>query len=156
MLEKEDAESKLYNLFQEQLFKIKPESTSFVILGSKLIKKIHDKGLFGQYVSILRDVIHSKSITDITSFGLLLQNSVNLRFRIPANAIIFVDAWEQAIDELEPDTKRFYLYEQKLDIDQKMGRRHITKEYEKLRFDIRDDPEVVALEVIVRNVDDME
>ena len=107
---------------------------------------MREKGLFANYASILKEVVDSKSIRDITSFGLLLQNTVNLRFHNPANGLIFLDTWEEVIEELDPDTRKLYLYDQKLGYDQKMRSRTITREYEMLRFDLKDDPEVIALE----------
>jgi hypothetical protein len=140
-----DAESELYDLFL-RMYNVLPDSPSFTILASKLTKKMHGKGVFANYVSILKEVFDSKSIKDITSFAGLLQNTVNLRFHNPANGLIFLDTWEEAIDELDPDTRKLYLYDQKLDYDQKMGKKAITKEYEMLRYDLRQDPEVIALE----------
>jgi len=141
----EDAESRLYDLFQST-YKILPESPSFIIFASKFITKMRNKGEFAHYVSILKEVMDSESITDIRSFALVLQNTVNLKFQNPANAPIFVNTSEEAIEELDPDTRNRYLYDQKLDYDQKMGSRAITKEYEMLRYNLRQDPEVIALE----------
>jgi hypothetical protein len=142
-----DADSELYDLFL-RVYRVLPESPSFTIFASKLTKKMREKGLFAHYVSILKEVVDSKSIKDITSFALLLQNTVNLKFHNPTSGLIFLDTWEEAIDELDPDTRKLFLYDQKLDYDQKMGKKAITKEYEMLRYDLRQDTEVIALEGI--------
>ena len=107
---------------------------------------MRNKGLFAHYVSILKDVLDSKSITDIRSFALVLQNTVNLKFQNPAIAPIFVNTSEEAIEELDSETRKRFLFDQKLGYDQKMGSRAITKEYEMLRYNLRQDPEVIALE----------
>lgn len=140
-----DAESRLYDLFQKT-YKILPDSPSITILVSNFIIKIREIDPFAHYVSIFKDVIDSKSITDIRSVALLIQNNVNLKFQNPANAQIFVDLWEEAIGELDPETRKLFLYDQKLDYDQKMCSRSITKEYEMLRNDLRQDAKVIALE----------
>ncbi len=141
----ENAESRLYDLFQ-RTYNITPESPSFNIFLSKFITKMRNKGLFAHYVSILKEVLDSKSITDITSFALVLQNTVNLKFQNRANALIFVNASEEAIEELDSDTRNRFLFDQKLAYDQKMGSKAITKEYEMLRYDLKEDPEAIALE----------
>lgn len=92
----------------------------------------------------LKKVIDSKSIRNIKEF---LQNTVNLKFFYnPANARFFVNTWEETINELEPEVRKLYLHEEKLSLDVKMGAKALTLEYEKLRFSLIGDVEVVALE----------
>lgn len=108
---------------------------------------MYEKGKFAHYVSILKKVIDSKSVNNIEEFALLLQRTVNLRFfHNPANALLFVDTWEETIKELEPEIRKLFLHEQKLGIDVKMATRVRTLEYEKLRLTLIGDVEQVALE----------
>jgi hypothetical protein len=60
-----NVEDKLYDLLHEGLFKVQTNSPSFVIFGSNWIKKMREKGEFGQYISIFKKVIDSKSISNI-------------------------------------------------------------------------------------------
>jgi hypothetical protein len=69
-----DAEERLYDLFQKT-YKIMPDSPSFTIFMSNFITKMREKGQFSHYVSILKKVVDSESITDIRSFALLLQKN---------------------------------------------------------------------------------
>jgi hypothetical protein len=142
-----NVEVKLYDLFHERLFKVQANSPSIVIFASNWIEKMYEKGKFAHYVSILKKVIDSKSVNNIEEFALLLQRTVNLRFfHNPANALLFVDTWEETIKELEPEIRKLFLHEQKLGIDVKMATRVRTLEYEKLRLTLIGDVEQVALE----------
>jgi hypothetical protein len=87
---------------------------------------MYEKRQFGEYISILKKVIDSKSIRNIKEFTLFLQNTVNLKFFYnPANARFFVNTWEETINELEPEGRKLYLHEEKLSLDVKMGTRHL-------------------------------
>ena len=56
--------------------------------------------------------------------------------------------WKETIDELDPQTRQLYMYEQKLAIDFKMGSRALSRDYEVKRLKLRENVEVVALEGI--------
>jgi hypothetical protein len=139
----EDADKKLYNVLREHIFGQAPRSTSFVIFASNFIKKLHDKGQFSIYVTIFRKLIDSNYVTDIVSFVKLLQNLVNIKF---VHSLSFVFAWEETLDELEPEIKKLFLHDQKLIFDTVMGHGALTKEYEDLRYKIREDPENIVIE----------
>jgi hypothetical protein len=74
-----NVEDKLYNLLLEG-FKVQTYSPSFVIFASNWIKKMHEKGEFGRYVSIFKKVIDSKSIDNVEDFALI--SGWRSRFRI--------------------------------------------------------------------------
>jgi hypothetical protein len=114
------------------------------ILNSKFIEKIHDKNLFGDYVTIFQKALDSREIIDIESFARLIQKLISPLFQQRH----FVKAWEEAIGELEPQIRQLYMYEQKLAIDVKMGSKALSKDYEILRLELRENVEVVALEGI--------
>jgi Zn finger protein HypA/HybF involved in hydrogenase expression len=54
--------------------------------------------------------------------------------------------WKETLEELEPEVRNLYLNELKLKIDVIMNASALTLEYEKLRFTLIGDVEVVALE----------
>jgi hypothetical protein len=138
----ENTEAELYHLFSERLFKVEKDSPSVLIFASKMIKKIYEKGLFGRYVSTFQKVLDSKDVPDIEAFAKLMQNTISLEFQ----RRLYVNEWEETINELEREDRRLYLYEQKLAIDTKMGGRSLNKEYEKLRLKLMGDTERIALE----------
>ena len=106
------------------------------------MEKIHDKNLFGDYVTIFQKALDSKDITDIESLAMLIQQLISPLFQQRH----FVMAWEETIDELEPQIRQLFIYEQKLNIDVKMGAKALNIEYEVLRLELRENVEVVALE----------
>jgi hypothetical protein len=108
---------------------------------------MREKGKFGQYISIFKKVIDSKSIGNVEEFALILQNTVNLNFFYnPTYALLFVNTWEETVKELEPEIRKLFLYEQKLAIDVKMGSKARTLEYEKLRLALIGNVESIALQ----------
>lgn len=110
-------------------------------------KKMHEKGYFGHYISILKKVINSKSIPNIEEFASILQRTVNIKFfHERRNALNYVRTWEEALNELETEVRKLYLYDLKLSIDVKVGKNALTLEYEKLRLTLLEDVESVALE----------
>ena len=125
-----NVEDKLYDLLHEGLFKVQKHSPSFVIFGSNWIKKMYEKGKFGQYISIFKKVIDSKSIGNVEEFALILQNTVNLNFfHNPAYALLFVNTWEETVKELKPEIGKLFLYEQKLASWAAERERYSTRNY---------------------------
>jgi hypothetical protein len=139
---KGNTEEELYNFLHERLYNIKEDSLSFVIFASNLIKKIYEKGLFGNYISNLQKVLDSKDIPNIEAFARRLQQTLSVTFQTR----LFVNAWEDTINELEPEIRKLFLYDQKLNIDIKMGAKAMSKEYEKLRLELIGETERIALE----------
>ena len=141
---KENAEEQLYTLFHERLSKDDANSPSLLVFNSKFMEKIHDKNLFGNYVSVFQKALDSKEITDIESFVRLIQHFISPLFQQKH----FVMVWKETIDELDPQTRQLYMYEQKLAIDFKMGSKALSRDYEVKRLKLRENVEVVALEGI--------
>ena len=142
-----NVEDKIYDLILG-LLKVQPEyAQSHIIFISNWIKKMYEKGYLGHYISIYREAINSKSIKNIQEFASILQRNVNIRFfHERANALIYMTTWKETLEELEPEVRELYLNELKLNIDGIMNARALTLEYERLRFSLIGDVEVVALE----------
>lgn len=140
-------EAKLYDTFQHMLTVQPDYAQSHLIFISNWLKKMHEKGYFGHYVSILKKVINSESIPNIEEFASILQRTVNIRFfRQRANAVIYMGTWEETINELEDEVRRLYFYDLKLSIDVRVDKKSTTSEYERLRLSLLGDVEVIALE----------
>jgi hypothetical protein len=139
------AEDKLYELLQGLMVSLEP--LSWVVFTMNWLKKVYEKGQFGHYISILRKVIDSGPILNIRKFNLLLLDTVNLRFSYnPTHSRLFMDIWQETVNELEPEVRKLYLYEVKLSLDVTMGKIATTLQYEKLRLDLIGDVETIALE----------
>jgi hypothetical protein len=145
-LENGTKEQQLYSLFQEKIFRVQNNSPSIIVFASKFIKKIYEKGLFTNYVSIFRQVTKSKPIEDISTFALLIQSTLNHELHNLVEGPQFIEVWEETINELPPEERKLYLYEQKLSFEIKMGSKAMSKEYEKLRLEVIGEAEIVALE----------
>jgi hypothetical protein len=140
-----NVQDKLYALLQGLLKGL--EAQPWVIFTSNWIKKVYEKGHFGYYISIYKKVIDSGSIWNIRKFNLLLLDTVNLRFFYsPINRHIFVNIWQEVIEELDPEVRKSVLYEVKLSLDSVMGAIANTSEYEKLRLALIGDVDTIALE----------
>jgi hypothetical protein len=116
------------------------------VFGSNFIRKIYEKGLFTNYVSIFRKVTKSKPIEDISAFALLMQSTLNHELHNLVEGPQFIEVWKETINEPPPQERKLYLYEEKLRFEIKMGSKAMTKEYEKLRLEVIGEPEIVALE----------
>ena len=91
---------------------------------------MYEKGKFGQYISIFKKVIDSKSIGNVEEFALILQNTVNLNFfHNPAYALLFMNTWEETVKELKPEIGKLFLYEQKLASWAAERERYSTRNY---------------------------
>jgi hypothetical protein len=141
-LGKENAEEELYTLFSKRLYKVEEDSPSLLIFASKFIKKIYEKGLFGAYISTFQKVLDSEEVADIESFANLIQKLLSPWYQTK----LFVSTWVETINELEPLVRKLYMYDQKLVIDIKMGSKALSKEYEKLRLELRGETERIVLE----------
>jgi hypothetical protein len=140
-LEDEKAEEELYNLFHERLFKVEEDSPSFLIFASKMIKKMYEKDLFGIYISTFRKALDS-DVKDIESFVKLIQNIISYKFLRRS----FFAVWEETINELDEDERKLIMYDHKLAFETTMGDKAMNKSYERLRLELREETETVALE----------
>jgi hypothetical protein len=139
--EDKKAEEELYKLFHERLFKVKEDSPSFLIFTSKMMEKMYEKDLFGIYISNFRKVLDS-DVTDIESFVKLVQNTISRDFLRRR----FFIAWEETINELDQENRKLFMYDQKHICESRMGAKAVTKSYERLRLELREETETVALE----------
>ncbi|MGC2570110.1 MAG: hypothetical protein WA364_01270 [Candidatus Nitrosopolaris sp.] len=140
-----NVQDKLYALFRDILAPL--EALSWATFTMNWIKKVYEKGHFSHYISIYKKVIDSGSIWNIRKFNLLLLDTVNLRFFYsPINRHVFVNIWQEVIEELDPEVRKLVLYEVKLSLDSVMGTIAQTSEYEKRRFALIGDVETIVLE----------
>ena len=106
-LEKESTEKEMYILFHDRLFKVKEDSPSLIIFASKFIENIHQRGLFGEYISTFQKVLNSKDISDIGALAMLIQKLLSPLYQTKA----FVNTWVKTINELDPIVRKLYMYD---------------------------------------------
>ena len=80
---------------------------------------IHDKNLFGNYVSVFQKALDSKEMTDIESFVRLIQHFISPLFQQKH----FVMVWKETIDELDPQTRQLYVINRNLPLTLKWVRK---------------------------------
>jgi hypothetical protein len=130
----------------DSMFKKRNEFTSSSnIFFSVFFKNCKEKGVFGNIVDRLREILYSDRI--IMTVPELLQVAINSGYKDLDEANQFFDLYYETLDQLDPEIREFHLYDLKLDIQRRMDKLATsTKVYEKVRFEIRGDYDTVALE----------
>ena len=140
----EEANPKVYEII-ETILKIDKDSPSLDIFFSDFIGKCKGKGVFGDIVYLFRKILSSdipiKTIQDLFSY------TMNLDFEDQKRMDYFNDLWAKTMQELDPAVKQLVLYHLKLGIEEKMEKQaKVSKGFEKMRYDVRGSPELIALE----------
>jgi hypothetical protein len=145
-LEDEIAEKKLFSFIRDRI-DIFNNNLSFIKFISIFTKKAYEKGLFKEYVSMLRQIARSKDTKDISTYASLISDITSLRFH--HSSVLgtkYLELWIETLNEMPPIERNLYLYDVKLLFDTKMGKMAITREYEDARFRFREEVETIALE----------
>lgn len=142
----EEANPKVYEII-ETILKIDKDSPSLDIFFSDFIGKCKGKGVFGDIVYLFRKILSSdipiKTIQDLFSY------TMNLDFEDQKRMDYFNDLWAKTMQELDPAVKQLVLYHLKLGIEEKMEKQaKVSKGFEKMRYDVRGSPELIALEAV--------
>lgn len=140
---RERAINEIYNFFQSNF--TQDLSSSYDILMSKVFEKEKKKGIFANYVDMLRKSLHaSPRVRDIQEFFAYVDGHY---FEDREAAKNHTDIWFETIDELEEETKMLFLHREKLAIEELMAKKvGSVRGYEKMRYRIRDKPDLVAIE----------
>jgi hypothetical protein len=104
-------------------------------------------GKFQDIVDLIRTTLTSNNPT-VTTIGEFIQRIQQLHFDDPTTTIFFnVLLWEEIFNKLDPQIQNLVMYNLKMDIERRMDLQvKNDRNYEKLRFVIRDDPSRIALE----------
>jgi hypothetical protein len=105
------------------------------------------KGLFDNFVNHLIEIcnINNNTIYDVTS---LLSHVLDYAINDALDRNSFIDSWYESASELDPDSKKIFLYETKSNVEQKIRNNIMgySKEYEKRWFAKRADYNTIVLE----------
>ena len=144
--------SEVYDLIQS-IFRTGRYTPSSSIFYSEFFKMCRKIGRFQDIVDLIRTTLTSNdpAVTTIAEF---IQQIQRLDFKDPTQTIFFnVLLWDQIFNRLDPQIKSLVMYNRKVEIERKMDLQvKNDKKYEKLRFQIRDDPKGLQSKVIVQNV----
>jgi hypothetical protein len=140
-----DNNHNIYQLILSMLAKGKDAPYKSTML-KVFFDKLDNTGLFGNFVNHLIEICNStNTIYDSSS---LLSHVLDYVINVADDRSSFIDLWYESASELDPDSKRTFLYETKLNTEQKVINNIIgySKEYEKQWFDNRADYNTIVLE----------
>lgn len=120
------------------------DASSFDTFHSTLFKKFKEKGVFGEYVvDMLKDRINSNAhiwtmrdlFESLSSYG--ESNS------LPS---LYNDLWKETMNQMPDSVKILLLHDLKLDIERRVFEIVGDIRYERLRYDLREKYDVLAME----------
>jgi hypothetical protein len=129
----------------DSIFKIRELSSSSNIFFSVFFKNCKEKGFFGNIVQHLREILYSGMT--VMTVPELLQVAINSGYKDLNESTQFLDIYDETLKQLDPEIRKFHLYDLKLDIQRRMDKlTTFTKVYEKVRFKVKGNHDIVALE----------
>jgi hypothetical protein len=139
-----DSEKEIYKILHDSMFNITDESSSVSIFFSSFFKKMYEKNFFGKYVECFRELLDNRTIMTFEEF---FQYISIPRLKDKNTGAKYLRLWSDTINELKPQVKELVLYNLKLDLERRMEKQaEFYKDYEKVRFAIRDKPHMIAIE----------
>jgi hypothetical protein len=138
--------SEVYDLIQS-IFRRGRYAPSSSILYSEFFKICKQAGTFQDIVDLIRTTLTSKNQT-VTTIGEFIQQIQQLSFNDPDKTIFFnFLLWEETFNKLDPQIQNLVMYNLKIDLERRMDLQvKNDRNYEKLRFKVKDDPRSIALE----------
>ena len=80
--------------------------------------KLENKGLFATFVNYLAEICNSSNeIYDITSLAYYV---LDYMINEAQDRNLFIDLWYESANKLDSDSKELFLYESKLNVEQKV------------------------------------
>ncbi len=137
------AGNQIYNL----LFHVEDEPSSYKVFASRLCTKLKEQGVFGEIiVDGLRARLNNSNVKIMNMKELILSLGI-IQFTDKQNAELYSRLVIETINELDEEMKRYVLQNIKLEIEEKMMTqvKHV-RGFEELRYQLRDQPGILALE----------
>lgn len=135
----------IYELF-DSVLKIGEDYPYAYVFYNDLFKKIKEKGLFGKLVDHI--ILLCNSNLSIQSMEQLFLILLDFGLNDKEDRRNFLNLFHETIEELEPGVKELVLYQMKLSAERRFEskKRHLSRSYERERFNHRDDYENIVLE----------
>lgn len=110
------------------------------------------RGVFGEFViDILRARLDNSNVKIMNMKDLFLNLGI-LHFTDKERANLYSELWTKTMDELDEEMKKYVLQHIKLEIEGMMGERvKYIRGFEELRFQLRDRPNILALEGVCQS-----
>jgi hypothetical protein len=99
---------------------------------------------FLEYIEYFKEVLDNSNVMTFEGF---FQYIMLPRLKDKEKGARYFRLWNDTINDLEPQVKELVLYNIKLDLERRMERQvEFYKNYEEVRFAIRDKPHMIAIE----------
>jgi hypothetical protein len=146
---KTKAEEEIYNILDSSA---KDNPSSYYIFVSTLYEKYQKKGVFGEFVvDRLRTRLTDPQI-QIMNIKELFMNLGILHFADKDKADLYSRLWSETMDELDEEVKEHVLQQIKLELEWEMGQQvKYIRGFEELRIQLRDRPNILALEGVCQS-----
>jgi len=137
--------SEVYDLIQS-IFRTGRYAPSSSIFYSEFFKMCRKCGRFQDIVDLIRTTLTSNDPV-ITTIAEFFQQIQQLNFSDPDTTIFFnFLLWEETFNKLDPQIQNLVMYNLKIDLERRMDLQvKNDRNYEKLRFKVKDDPRSIAL-----------
>lgn len=146
---REYAINQLYNLFQSNFRDNHSSTDSF---NSIYFQKLKDHGLFGDYIDRYKEELESE-IPMMNRQGFFQHLLVLPKYNIDSD-IDFWSLWYGSVLQLDPDMRQRLMHHTKLDIERRAEDEcHAFGDFEKVRFECRNNPNSVTVEGYCKNCD---
>ena len=126
---------------------VEDDPSSYNVFASRLYAKYRERGVFGEFViDVLRARLEDSNVK-IINMKDLFSNLGILHFTNKKKADLYSELWTETMNELDEETKKYVLQHIKLEIEGIMGEQvKYIRGFEELRFQLRDRPNILALE----------
>ena len=143
------AEEQIYNLLD---IHDKDNASSHDVFASGLYTKYMNRGVFGEFViDVLRARLNNSNVKIMKMKDLFLNLGI-LHFTDKEKANLYSELWSETMDELDEEMKKYVLQHIKLEIEGIMGEQvKYIRGFEELRFQLRDRPNILALEGVCQS-----
>jgi hypothetical protein len=146
MKELEKNTQNIYNLI-DSVLEMKQNSPSSHIFYSALFRKCNERGVFHKMVKHVFNLAHSTS-RPVQNMNQLFEYALDFGFKEKRERTYFLELWFETIEELNQEVQQLILYQMKLSAERRFEDSLVynDREYEKLRFDSRDNYEIIVVE----------
>ena len=148
----EGAKSRKKLLAEEQIYNLldiydQDTASSYDVFALGLYTKYRQLGVFGEFViDILRARLNDSNAKIMNMKELFLNLGV-MHFTDKDKANLHSELWTETMNELDEEMKKYVMQNIKLEIEQAMEQQvKYIRGFEELRFQLRDRPNILALE----------
>jgi hypothetical protein len=143
------AEEQIYNMLDVGA---EDNPSSYDLFTSRLYAKYRNRGVFGEFViDVLRARLEAPKVKIMNMKDLFLNLGI-LHVTNKERADLYSELWTETMNELDEETKKYVLQHIKLEIEQEMEQQvKYTRGFEELRFQHRDQPNILALEGVCQS-----